>query len=345
LKFEISDLRFVLTPLVAGLLLAAALAPASVARQDAAGGVGDARAEAGRVVVMLGASDREGRPFEGLKPEDLRVTVEGAESRIVSLARGSEEPLHVAVMLDASVSQERILPFAREATAQFFKGALRPGVDDAAVVSFTNRANVVQALTGDAGALRRAVVSVEVVVPKGYVPGGIVVGKLPRTGSDFPGSTALWDSLAAVCGKVFAGAKGGRRAVVLVTDGVDTSSRSGADEAVERLLREGVAVYSVGVGDTKSFDGVEKDGLRKVSERTGGRALFPKDEEHLADSFEQVRQELRSPYAVELAPQTLKGGKLHKLRIEIVNPGLRKQGVELAYPRSLYAAPPPPARP
>jgi Ca-activated chloride channel homolog len=332
----------VLTVVVALLWAVAALAPCSSARQDAAG-VG-ARSESARIVVLLGASDKEGRLFEGLKPEDLRVTVEGAEQKLVSLSRGTDEPLHIAVMLDASVSQERILPFAREATAQFFKGVLRPGVDDAAVVSFTNRANVVQALTGDAGALRRAIISVEVVVPQGYVPGGIVIGTPPRTGSDLPGSTALWDSLAAACDKVFAGTNGGRRAIVLVTDGVDTSSRAGLDKAAERLVREGVAVYSVGVGDTKSFDGVERDGLRKVSERTGGRALFPKDEKHLADSFEQVRQELHTPYVVELAPQSLKAGKLNKLRVELINPELRKRGLELAYPRGIYAAPPTSAR-
>ena len=320
------------------LLLAAAPAP----RQEAAGG---AVGQSARVVVPLVAADKEGRPLEDLRPEDLRVTLEGAEQKVVSLARAGEEPLRVAFMLDASASQERVLPYARAAVEQFVSTSLRAGADEAAVISFADGAKVVQPLTGDAAALRRAVASVRFVAPPGYVRGGVVVGRPPRgAAANGPGSTALWDSLASACEQVFAGAAGGRRVVVLVTDGVDTGSRSRSDAAVERLLLAGVAVYSVGVADPGWFDPVDRGALRKVSERTGGRALFPKNEEYVGQSFERLARELRSAYTLGLAPPAPGGaGTPQRLRVEIVNPELRRRGVELAYPHVLAAGAQPPA--
>jgi VWFA-related protein len=234
-----------------------------------------------------------------------------------------------------------VLPFAQEAADRLVPALLMRGSNDAAVVGFTGDVNVVQKLTADAAAVRRAIASVEFVPPPGYVGGGIVLGRAdPKDPAWRAGSTAMWDSLVAVCDRVFAPAKGGRRAVVLVTDGVDTSSSIKSDKAVERLLREGVAVYGVGLGDEKSFDGVDKQTVRKVSERTGGRALFPKKNRDLPVAFERIRRELLSSYALTFAaPATLRGGKPLKLRVELVNPELRRQGVQLAHPQSFFNNP------
>ena len=298
-----------------------------------------ARQVAGRVSVSLGAVDKEGRAVEGLKPEDLRVTVDDAEQRVLSLSSRTEEPLHVVIMLDASASQESVLPFAQEAADHLVPALLMRGrANDAAVVSFTGDAKVVQGLTADADAVRRAIASVEFVPPPGYVAGGLVVGRpRPNDPAMRAASTAIWEALVAVCEEVFARAKPGRRAVVLVSDGVDTSSRVKSDKAVERLLREGVAVYGVGLGDEKSYDEVDKPALRKVSERTGGRALFPKKNRDLPVAFEQVRRELLNTYALTFAaPAPRRDGKPSRLRVELANPELRRQGVQLAHPQALF---------
>jgi len=293
-----------------------------------------ARQEAGQVVVSLSAVEKEGRPVEGLKAEDLRVTVEGQPQHVLSLSRRADEPLHVVIMLDASASQERVLPFTQGASDRLVPALLARGAaNDVAVVSFTGDVKVVQGLTADAASVRRALASVEFEPPAGYIGGGVLVGT-PRP-NDPSGSTAVWDALVEVCDKVFARAGAGRRVVLLVTDGVDTSSRLKPDKAVERLLREGVAVYGVGIGDEQSFAGVDEASVRKVSERTGGRALFPKKNGELPAAFEQVRRELLSSYALTFAAPSVPPGKSLKLRVELVNPELRKQGVQLAYPQAL----------
>src|SRR5687768_10992889 len=242
-------------------------------------------------------------------------------------------------MLDASASQERILHGARRLAAELAAAVLRPGRDEAAVVSFTGDATVAQDLTGAPDALRRAFASVEFTPPAAYIPGGVIVVAPPSR--DDPamraGTTALWDSLVQVCDKVFARAKPGRRAVFLFTDGVDTSSRTKSDRAVERLLREGVAVYSVGFADPHAFDPVDRGALRKLSERTGGRALFPKKDKDVPDAFRRAGHGLLSTYAVTFSPQAPKGeGRLNKLRVEVVNPELLRRGVEVAHPQGVF---------
>lgn len=324
--------------LAALLLAAGAFAQPSSARQ------GPADTSGPRVVVPVGAVDREGRPVEGLRAEDLRVTVEGREQKPLSFSPTKDEPLHVVIMFDASASQEGVLPTAREAAALLAPALLRrDGLNDVAVVSFTGEAKVLQGLTADAAAVRRAVASVEFVPPPGYLGAGVLVyGRPPRRNDPAfrAGSTALWDSLVAVCDEVFARAGPGRRAVVLVTDGVDTSSGVKSDRAVERLLREGVAVYGVGIGDEKSFDGVDRPSVRRVAERTGGRALFPKKTRDLPAAFEQIRGALLNSYALALeAPPAPREGRPPRLRVELVNPELRRQGVQLAHPQSLLAGP------
>jgi len=229
LKFELSNLRLVLT----GLLLTVGLfAPAASARQGA--DEETARPNRDVVVVQLSAVDKEGRAVEGLKPEDLRVMVEGEPQKLLSFSKRTEEPLHVVILLDASASQEGVLPFAQEAADRLVPALLmRGGSNDAAVVSFTGDMRVVQGLTADAGAVRRAIASVEFVPPPGYVGGGVVLGRAdPRDPAWRNGSTAMWDALVRVCDEVFARAKSGRRAVVLVTDGVDKIGRASCRERV-----------------------------------------------------------------------------------------------------------------
>ena len=65
-------------------------------------------------------------------------------------------------------------------------------------------------------------------------------------------------------------ASGKRRAIILITDGADTSSRLKTDEAIKRAISADVAVYAVGIGDEVNFEGIKKSSLKKIAERTGG---------------------------------------------------------------------------
>src|SRR5207245_1822805 len=90
-----------------------------------------------------------------------------------------------------------------------------------------------------------------------------------------------------------------------------------------------VAIYSIGIGDKDRY-GVNKDALRKLSERTGGRAFFPKNGADFQTIFEEIGEELRTQYIITYSPTT-SAGSARKIRVEIVNPALRSADVQLSY--------------
>ena len=102
-------------------------------------------------------------------------------------------------------------------------------------------------------------------------------------------------------------------------------------------MKAGAVIYSIGIGDTKNY-GVEKETLRKLSERTGGLAFFPKDETDLRAAFAQIELELRSQYLVAYAPTNkTRDGAYRRVEIELLNPELRKQKLLLNYRQGYFA--------
>ena len=288
---------------------------------------------AGRVSVLFTALGRDKKFNTSLKPEDIRVSVDGAEREVSELKRQSGVPLFLAVVIDTSASQESVLPKTKLAADVFVRGMMSPGVDEAAVVTFATDTTLEQGMTADVSKVRAAIARVRFVPPPGYVGGGVLVG----TASG--GATGVWDAVWLVSRDVMSRSLGtGRRAMLLVTDGVDTSSRVKLDEAVASALQSEVVVYAVGIGDSENFDGVDRSPLRKLSERTGGRAFFPKKINDVTAIFTQISEELQSQYVVTLAPlAAARDGSFHKLKIEITNRELRGAGVELAYPQGFYS--------
>ena len=240
-------------------------------------------------------------------------------------------------MLDTSVSQENALPNAKIAAQAFINSIMRPGKDAASVISFRGDATLETEMTSDVAQVRRAIEGVKFVPPAGYYTGGVVVAT-PPSNPDLvrQGSTAIWDAIWIASDEVLAKTPDNtRRAIVVITDGMDTGSRKKASEAIERALQAHVAVYAIGIGD-EMYGGLELDALRKVVERTGGRLFTPKRFNILPDVFTEIEQELRSQYVASYLSTNKKGGAMRKIKIEIVNPELRKQKLRLSYPQGYF---------
>jgi VWFA-related protein len=127
-----------------------------------------------------------------------------------------------------------------------------------------------------------------------------------------------------------------RRAIILVTDGVDTSSRLKMSEAIDSALKADAIIYTIGIGDNY-YDGVDEGSLRKLSERTGGRAYFPRNETDLRSAFAQIQDELRSQYLVAYSPSNkAKDGTFRKVVIDVKDPELRKN-LKLTYRQGYFA--------
>jgi VWFA-related protein len=134
-----------------------------------------------------------------------------------------------------------------------------------------------------------------------------------------------------------------RRAIILLTDGEDTSSQKKMEDAVERAIKADSVVYSIGIGDSYR-NGVDQGVLRKISERTGGRAFFPRNEEDLRAAFAQIQLELRSQYLIAYSPTNKKRDSTYRrISIELANTDLQRDKLKLSYRQGYFSKGPTPA--
>lgn len=298
------------------------------------------RVETDLTNILFTTADKEKRFVTTLRQEDIRVLEDGQPQEIFTFARQTDLPLSIAIVIDTSISEERTLPIEKAAAASFVDAVIRPDKDEAAVVSFTGEATLELNLTGNAARVRRALDKVEFVPPSGYIGGGQVAGTPPISGQNqsTQGSTAIWDAIWVTSDEVLSQTSDKtRRAIILLTDGQDTSSRKKMDDAIDRALKVDAVIYSIGIGD-EYYGGINKGVLRKVSERTGGRAFFPEDESELRAAFAQIQLELRSQYLVAYSPTNrIKDGSFRRVQIEITNPELRRQNLKMTYRQGYFA--------
>jgi len=292
------------------------------------------------VNVLFTAQDKNHRLLTNLKPEDVRILENGQPQQISGFSRQIDLPLSLAILIDTSASQERTLPEEKEAAISFLESAVRPDKDEVSVVSFTGDSTLEQGMTSNLTRLRRSIERVQFVPPSGYLGGGVVSTTPPISGSNqaVAGSTAIWDCIFVTSEEVLGPAPDKtRRAIILITDGYDTFSRKKLDDAARAAQKAEAVVYSIGIGD-KFYDGVNKGVLDKISEKTGGRAYFPKDETELREAFKQIQEEMRSQYLLAYEPSNpAKDGSYRTIEIQLVNPQLQKEKIKLTHRQGYFA--------
>jgi VWFA-related protein len=291
--------------------------------------------------IFFTAADRNKRFISNLKAEDIRVLEDGQQQEIFTFQTNIDLPLSLAILIDTSASEERTLPDLKEAARAFLENMLRASRDEAAIVSFTGETTLEQGFTGNVERLRRAIDRVEFVPPSGYVGGGVVVNGTPPisgTNQQLAGSTAIWDAVWATSEELIsASAEHTRRAIILLTDGQDTSSRLKMDEAIQSAQKADALIYAIGIGDRYTFN-VNEGSLRKIAEKTGGRAYFPEHQRDLREAFTQIQKDLREQYLVAYSPiNKARDGSYRKIEIQIINPELRQQNLKLNYRAGYFA--------
>jgi Ca-activated chloride channel homolog len=291
--------------------------------------------------LFFTAADKNKRFISNLKAEDIRVFEDGQPQDIFTFQQNIDLPLSIAILIDTSISEERTLPDEKVAAQSFLESVMRPNKDEAAVISFTGDTTLEQGFTGNIERLRRAIDRVEFVPPSGYIGGGVVVNGTPPisgTNQSLAGSTAVWDAVWATSEELMAtSAEHTRRAIILLTDGDDTSSRMKIHEAIERAQKSDALIYAIGIGDRYTFN-VNEGSLRKIAEQTGGRAYFPRHERDLRDAFAQIQKDLREQYLVAYSPTNkARDGSFRKIEIQIVNPELKQQSLKLNYRTGYFA--------
>jgi VWFA-related protein len=290
--------------------------------------------------VLLTAVDKNRRFVTTLTEADVRVLEDGVPQQLLSFERETDAPLSLALLVDASASQERVMKDEQEAARDFVASVLRPAKDTAAVLSFTGVLRLDQTLTADAERLHAAINRLRV---------EHTIDSPECNDNDVPEEaqlrcyTAAWDAVALTVREVLTRTpERTRRAIILLSDGDDTKSRLRLYQAVEEAVRGNVVVYSVGIRDKDFPTGeMRRDYLRRVAEETGGRAFFPKTRADLTAAFAQIEQELRSQYLLSYTPTNrARDGSFRKIEVELTNPALRKQKLRLLYRQGYYARAP-----
>jgi VWFA-related protein len=310
------------------------------------------RVETDLTNLFFTATNKQRAFITTLREEDLRLTEDGVPQKIVTFQRETDRPLSIAFLIDVSRSEERRLPEEKAAVRAFIETIIQSKKDQAAIIPFTGLAFLEQGLTRDVLSIYRALERVEVAAPaylgSGRALSGIASG--PGMKATPPeGSTAIWDAIALTASEVLSQdqiqkGQGGfpnqrRRAIILLTDGMDSTSRLLKSEAINRALEAEAVIYAIGIGDSK-YGGVDRDALNDVVAGTGGRAFFPKRETDLRAAFADIEQELRTQYLIAYSPTNKnRDGGYRQMRIEITNPELQKEQVKLRHRPGYFAKP------
>jgi VWFA-related protein len=250
-----------------------------------------------RVQLLFTVSDKKGRFVNNLTKEDFEVFEARKPQSVVEFTAESDLPLRLAILIDTSNSIRDRFKFQQEAAIDFVNTVIRPQEDRAAIVSFDAAPELVADLTGDVEKLTAAIRSL-------------------RAG----GGTSLYDAIFFACRDKLMQDQPRhkfRRAMVILSDGEDNQSRYTRDQALEMAHKAEVVVYSISTNRL----GSESDGdkvLKYFAEQTGGQTFFPFKAQDLAQSFENIANELRHQYNVLYRPEPLKtDGLYHPVDVKV----------------------------
>lgn len=286
------------------------------------------------------AMDKQRRFITTLRAEDVRVLEDGVPQTLFTFQRETDRPLAIAFLIDVSRSQEFTLTDEKAAARSFIEKVIQSSKDQVAIVPFTGQAYIEQELTRDVLSVYQVLQRVEVAVPA-YLGAGRPLRGIPTGPGLLPpppeGTTAIWDAVALTSSNVLASAPGlRRRAIILLTDGLDTASRLNQKEAINRTLAAEAIIYAIGIGSKR--DGVDRDSLRDLAQRTGGRAFFPDKKLDLNAVFSEIERELRTQYLIAYSSTNKKrDGTYRKISVEITNPELLKEKLEIRHRPGYYA--------
>jgi len=291
--------------------------------------------------LLFTAVDKQRRFITTLRPEDVRVLEDGTPQQLFTFQQETDRPLSLAFLLDISGSEARTLPQEKAAARLFIEHVINSNKDQAAIITFTGSAYLDQELTRNVLKLYRALERVEVATDT-YLGFGKPISGIP-TGPGLPGpppegSTAIWDAITLTSSQILGRPTDQRRrAIILVTDGWDSTSRMTRAQAIDSVLAAEAVIYVIGIGDSNE-DGVNRGTLKDIAERTGGRAFFPKKEADLNKAFTDIEKELRTQYLIAYSSTNKnRDGSYRKITVEVTNPALQKEKIQLRHRPGYFA--------
>jgi VWFA-related protein len=345
-------------------------------------------------LVQLFASvrDAKGNIIKDLEKQDFILKQDGQTRTIQYFSRESDLPLTLGLLVDTSGSQRRVLEDERSASYKFLEQVLREDRDKAFVIHFDREVELLQDLTSSRPKLEEALNLLTVDTRQagqnggggGYPGGG---GGYPGGGTGWPGSaggggwpggggghrgggypggqqsghrgggTSMYDAILLAADDVLHKPKG-RKAMILLTDGVDNNSKVTLADSIEAAQKSDTLVYSILFSDASAYGGgmsqipmggrhggmgggrypgsggSAEDGkrvLQRLSKETGG-GFFEVSKKHpLDETFARIQEELRSQYSLAFSPDAGDSSTYHRVELTTVKSDLKVQTREGYY--------------
>jgi VWFA-related protein len=277
------------------------------------------------VSVLATVRDRKGGLIPSLGKPDFTILEDGKPQQIKYFTRETDLPLTLGLLVDVSGSQRHLIEIERRAASAFFASVLRKK-DMAFLLSFGEEAELLQDYTNSSRLLNEGLNRLR--VSSGV--SGIHPGPVPTVGQ--PRGTVMFDAVYLAAAEKLK-SEVGRKALVLITDGVDQGSRLTRARAIEAAQRSDAVIYSIYYSDPRAYGGGFGFGggggegdLRKMSEETGGRVFKVDRRNSLDDVFRQLQDEMRSQYSIGYTPSNdRKDGNYRQLEIRVANKDYKVQ--------------------
>lgn len=259
------------------------------------------------VELYTAVVDGSGRPVPGaLGAADFEILEDGRPQRIRQVEVAANLPLVVGLAMDVSSSMHDRMREAKSAAAGFLTQVLRPG-DEVFALTFADHPLVLQGPTRDLRAVADLL-------------GGVRAY----------GNTALHDALVSSL-YLFRGFRG-QRALVVISDGDDSASKTAFRQALEYARRSGVAIYAVGI-DVDRFSWSIRRKLSELATETGGRAFFVRRADELEGVYRQIDVELRTRYLVTYVSNAPAGASAYRgVEVKVRKGALRARTIRGYFP-------------
>jgi VWFA-related protein len=301
------------------------------------------------VNVLATVRDKHGEIVRNLTQDDFTLEEDDRPQTIRYFARETDLPLTLGLLVDTSMSQRRVLEQERSASSTFFDQVLRVNKDQAFVIHFDREVELLQDLTSSRQKLESALGLLQTPQPSQGGGGGGSSGSYPggsrrrAGGGGWGGGTMLYDAVYLASNELMKKQQG-RKAVIVLSDGVDRGSKETLASAVEAAQRADTLVYSIlfaapqGYGGGGGYGGRGMGGrgrhgggrggypqetrpngkkiLEQISKETGGRSFEVSKKQPIEQIYDQIQEELRNQYSLGYTPDRADvGAGYHKIRL------------------------------
>jgi VWFA-related protein len=322
------------------------------------------------VNLLATVRDRNGRVVSNLSKEDFILEEEGRRQEIAYFSSQTDLPLIIGLLIDTSKSQEKLIGDERRASSQFFDQVLRPDRDKAFVIKFNFEAELLQDLTNSRSLLQDALKALgklpELMRPMNrpddsdWRSSSLAQG-WPGGGSPFPGGggqrrqggggsrggapggpgqqragfgTVLFDAVYLASDEILQKQEG-RKAIILISDGVDNGSKVTEKDATEEAHHADAIIYSIryydrtayagpfgtGIGQNEGSRGMKA--LKALSQESGGRVFDLTKDRSLRENFSEIQEELRNQYSLGYTPPNIGGSGFRRISLRTKNTKLK----------------------